>query len=256
MTKGRFTPLDAPDWKRAVSRMLDLLYPAYCALCRASLKHGHALCMECRADLPPIAHPFCESCGEAFFGKIDGPFECPNCSGLSFSFEFARPALLRDDRTLDLIHRLKYGREIHLARELGCLAEAAFADPRLAPALEGGWPLVPVPLHRSRLRERHFNQAEEIALPLSRLTSCPVLHALRRIRSTDTQTLLTRRQRMDNLRGAFSITRSGRDFITRQPAGAVIIDDVLTTGSTVNECARTLRKAGFKKIFVVTVMRG
>lgn len=236
--------------------MLDLLYPSFCALCRRSLNHGHALCQGCRQDLPPIAHPFCESCGEAFFGKIEGPFECPNCSGLSFSFEFARPALLRDDRTLDLIHRLKYGREIHLAQELGTLAEAAFTDPRLAPALDGAWPLVPVPLHRSRLRERHFNQAEEIAMPLSRQIGCPVLHALRRTRSTDTQTLLTRRQRMDNLRGAFSITRRGREFIARQAQGAVLIDDVLTTGSTVNECAKTLRKAGFKKIFVVTVMRG
>ena len=73
----------------------------------------------------------------------------------------------RDDRTLELIHRLKYGREIHLAAELGRLARESFADPRLAPALDGSWPLVPVPLHRKRLRHRHFNQAAEIARVLA-----------------------------------------------------------------------------------------
>lgn len=237
-------------------RVLDLLYPAYCAVCTDSLKGGAALCASCRDDLPRIVAPFCEACGEVFHGKIDGNFACPNCTGLSFAFDFARPAMLRDDRTLDLIHRLKYGREIHLARELGALARHAFEDPRLALPLAEKWPLIPVPLHRSRLRERHFNQAEEIARPLAAITGCPILKALRRVRSTDTQTLLSRRQRMENLKGAFALTRHGRRTLSAHAAGAILIDDVLTTGSTVNECAKTLRKAGIKRILVVTVMRG
>jgi ComF family protein len=236
--------------------MLDLLYPPACGVCGTGLSHGRALCDDCGPDLPRIEEPFCECCGEMFQGEIDGPFECPNCSDLKFSFEFARPAMLRDDRTLDLIHRLKYGREIHLAAELGTLARESFADPRLAPALNGKWPLVPVPLHRKRLRHRHFNQAGEIALALAKHTGQPVLKALRRTRQTDTQTLLNRRERMENLRGAFEITRHGRRRIEESPDGVVLIDDVLTTGSTVNECAKTLRKAGFRKVFVVTVMRG
>jgi ComF family protein len=191
-----------------------------------------------------------------FQGLIDGPFSCPNCSDLSFAFEFARPAMLRDDRTLDLIHRLKYGREIHLAAELGRLVHESFEDPRLAPALQGSWPLVPVPLHRKRLRHRHFNQAEEISMVLSKLSGLPVLKALGRIRETATQTQLSRKQRMENLRGAFEANRPGREWIDRQPQGAVLVDDVLTTGSTVNECAKTLRRAGFQQVFVVTVMRG
>jgi len=239
-----------------VARALDLLYPPECAVCGNGLTHGRALCGGCGDDLPRLIEPFCQSCGEMFPGKIDGDFDCPNCSDLVFSFEFARPALVRDDRTLDLIHRLKYGREIQLAVELGTLACEAFADPRLAPALDGKWPLVPVPLHHKRLRRRHFNQAEEISLVLAKHTGLPVLKALRRTRSTDTQTLLNRKQRMENLRGAFQVTRRGRGWIGNSPDGAVLIDDVLTTGSTVNECAKTLRKAGFHKVFVVTVMRG
>ncbi len=249
----------APDpsaWKRLGTRILDWIYPPVCALCGTNLTNGRALCDACRSDLPQLAEPFCESCGEMFHGRIDGPFACPNCQDLTFSFEFARPALTRDARTLELIHRLKYGREIHLARELGRLAGEAFADPRLAPALEEKWALVPVPLHRARQRHRHFNQAAEISRVLATHTGLPVLNALRRTRRTDTQTLLNRKQRMANLRGAFVITRHGQRGVESAPGGAVLVDDVLTTGSTVNECAKVLRGAGFRQVVVVTVMRG
>lgn len=201
--------------------------------------------------MPRLAEPFCKSCGEPFPGRIDGPFSCPNCAHLKFAFDFARPAMVRDDRTLDMIHRLKYARELHLARELGRLAAEAFDDPRLAPALAGKWPLVPVPLHRGRLQHRYFNQAEEIARVISTHTGLPVLRALRRIRATEHQTALTRAQRLENLRGAFQITR-----LAEPPPGVVLVDDVLTTGSTVDECAKTLRRAGIPHISIVTVMRG
>ena len=243
-------------WQMVRALALDLLYPPSCTLCGSPLRHGQALCEHCRSGLPRLSAPFCQSCGEMFAGRIDGPFACPNCRELSFAFEFARPAMVRDPGTLDLIHRLKYGREIHLADELGRLASEAFADPRLAPALAGSWPLVPVPLHRKRLRHRYFNQAEEIARALASHTGLPVLKALSRIRPTDSQTRLSRKQRMANLCGAFAITRQGSHEVASAPAGVVLIDDVLTTGSTVNECAKTLRHAGFRQVFVVTVMRG
>lgn len=247
---------EIPGWRKLLSRALDLLYPPACVLCRENLADGRALCDACDADLPRLAEPFCEMCGEPFPGQIEGPFACPNCSEMIFAFEFARPATVRDERTLEMIHRLKYGREIHLAMDLGRLACESFSDPRLAPALAGKWPLVPVPLHRKRLQHRHFNQAEEISRVLSARTGLPVLKALQRTRHTGQQTALTRSQRMENLRGAFAITKAGRRRIGQSPAGAVLVDDVLTTGSTVDECAKTLRRAGFRQIFVVTVMRG
>jgi ComF family protein len=249
-------PAKSSRWKRALNAVLDAFYPPVCALCGMGMRQGRALCDACGADLPRLAAPFCQCCGEMFHGKIDGPFACPNCSKLSFAFEFARPAMVRDNNTLELIHRVKYSREIHLTGELARLAHEAFADPRLTPALEGGWPLVPVPLHRGRLRHRHFNQASEIARCLTNHTGLPMLVALRRTRPTDTQTRLSRKQRIENLRGAFAITRQGRHWMEQHPAGAVLIDDVLTTGSTVHECAKTLRHAGFRRVFVVTVMRG
>lgn len=235
---------------------MDFLYPPVCAVCSVGLSHGRALCPACAADLPRLTEPFCKSCGEMFDGAIDGDFTCPNCHGLKLAFNFARPALVRDERTLDLIHRLKYKREIHLARELAGLAAEALADPRFSTAIAGAWPLVPVPIHRKRLRHRHFNQAEEISIPLAKLTGLPVINALTRIRETGTQTRLSRKQRMENLHAAFDITRAGKHWLETQPQGAILVDDVLTTGSTINECAKTLRRAGIKTILAITVMRG
>jgi competence protein ComFC len=250
---------DRPErrgWRKLADRLLDLLYPPVCAVCEAALRGGRSLCDSCDASLPRLSEPFCTSCGERYEGAIEGAFECPNCSDLTFSFEFARPALLWDERAREMIHRLKYGRELHLAGELGRLAAEAFVDPRLAVPLENRWPLVPVPLHRKRLQQRHFNQAEEIARALGKLTNQPVVRMLKRDRATQTQTRLSRAERLKNLKGAFSLTRCGRRFVGENPAGAILIDDVFTTGSTVDACAKALRKAGFRRVVVVTVMRG
>ena len=252
-------PTPRPDvrgWRKWLARPLDLLYPPLCAVCRVVLSDGRALCDACDAELPRLAEPFCAKCGEPFPGQIDGTFACPNCHHLKFAFEFARPATVRDERTLDMIHRLKYSRELHLAKDLGRLAAESFADPRLAPALAGNWPLVPVPLHRKRFQHRHFNQAEEISRELASHIGLPILKALQRTRATGHQTALTRAQRLENLRGAFVVSRAGHHHLGHSPAGAVLVDDVLTTGATVDECAKTLRRAGFRQIFVVTVMRG
>lgn len=207
-------------------------------------------------DLPRLADPFCKRCGEPFPGEIDDAFTCPNCSTLKLSFDFARAAMVRDDRTLELIHRLKYGKELHLAKCLGILATEALDDSRLEKARAENWPLVPVPLHRRRLQQRHFNQAEEIVRELSRQTGMPILKALRRTRATGHQTSLTRKQRLENLRGAFEITRRGLRHPAEKKQGVILVDDVFTTGATATECAKVLRKAGFSSVAVVTVMRG
>lgn len=150
-----------------------------------------------------------------------------------------------------MVHDLKYGRRLELARSLADLTKRAFEDPRLEVVLKEKWPLVPVPLHRARRRWRHFNQAAEVALPLGKAYGLQVVEALKRTRPTVTQTRLSRSQRQKNLRGAFEVVRS---FEPRP--GVVLVDDVFTTGSTVHECARILKKSGVQKVIVVTVMRG
>ena len=224
-------PADEAERRRGfVSRMLDLIYPGVCHRCGDGVSGDRALCEPCDLGIASLRDPFCRKCGEESEGRIEGDFQCPNCQDLRFSFEFARPALPNHPAVLGMIHELKYLRRIHLAGELGRVAARAFSDdPRMAEILAGGWPLVPVPLHRRRLLWRHFNQAEEIARSLGKHTGLPVCPALSRLRRTDSQTRLTRAQRLKNLRGAFALSRAGAKFAAGKPSGAVLVDDVFTT---------------------------
>lgn len=239
--------------------ILDAFYPPICEICSCGLYDGCALCEDCSEKLPRILSPFCETCGESFSGMIDGAFDCPNCKEISFHFEFALAAMDRCDETLKLVHRLKYGKEIHLAGALGKLACGVFSDRRFAIAVEQKWLLVPVPLHRSRYRKRQFNQAEEIARVVAHHQQLPMAKWLKRIRKTETQTRLSRRERMENLKKAFVVSKpwtwNEPDDLTTCP-GVLLVDDVFTTGSTVDACAKVLRKAGVKRIAVLTVLRG
>lgn len=239
--------------------VLDGLYPPICELCGCGLSGGQALCEKCSEKLPRIVSPFCGTCGESFAGQIDGAFDCPNCKDISFHFEFALAAMDRCDDILELVHRLKYGKEIHLAGTLGKLACGVLSDRRFAIALEEKWPLVPVPLHKGRLRTRQFNQAEEIARVVAEHSELPMKKWLKRVRRTETQTRLTRKQRMENLKKAFAVRKT---WSMKKPAaltgapGVILVDDVFTTGSTVDACAQVLRKAGVKRVVVLTVLRG
>lgn len=233
------------------SRVLDWIYPGLCLDCGRVVGGGRSLCDECAAEVPGVRAPCCDVCGEMFDGLIDGPFACPNCRGQRFAFEFARPGVPRSDRARELIHGLKYRRRLDFGLEVGLLAARAFDDPRLWMPLAERWPLVPVPLHRRRRLWRQFNQAREIAEHLGRRVGLPVCDGLKRLRATKTQTRLTRRQRQKNLRGAF---RAREDF--GGTPGVILVDDVFTTGSTVHECAKVLRRAGVQKVIVVTAMRG
>jgi competence protein ComFC len=238
------------------SSFLDLLYPPVCELCGTGLTGARSLCDECADSLPRLRDPFCATCGECHDGRIDSDFDCRNCAKMRFAFEFSRPVLRRDPRSLDLVHRLKYGRRIHLAHSLGALLCEALEDPRFQQALAEKWALVPVPLHRSRMRARHFNQARELAQVVSSLTELPLRTCLQRIRSTGTQTALGRKARQKNLKGAFRVTHCCFRQVPVPDTGVILVDDVFTTGSTLHECATTLRKAGCPSVIALTLLRG
>lgn len=246
------------DWigKNVARRLLDVLYPPCCELCEVPMQGARSLCGDCDGGLPRLEEPFCSHCGQPFFGLLDGGIECPNCHGRKLGFKFARPVLRRCEESMELVHRLKYGRRAYLAGELGRIAAEALEDPRFARARAEGWPIVPVPLHRLRLYHRQFNQAAEIARGMARLSGLPVCDALRRVRATSTQTALHRKQRFENLKGAFELTRAGRRLAATRPPGVILLDDVLTTGSTLGTCARVLRKGGCRMVAAVAVVRG
>ncbi len=150
----------------------------------------------------------------------------------------------------EMIHRLKYGREMWLARPLASWMHDGLSDPRLrGEPIEA---LVPVPLHPRRLREREFNQSELLAAGLSRLSGIPVLNALRRLRYTTTQTKLDRKHRRQNLRDAFILSKNTR--VTN--GNLLLVDDVLTTGSTLDACAAALLEGGALSVRALTAARG
>lgn len=240
---------------------LDLLYPRACAVCGGSrpdspLAH---LCGTCATKLPRLVPPYCGVCGEWFVGQIDGTFCCANCADRKFDFDFAFAAMKSEDSMRELIHRYKYEKALWLRVPLGqLLAEAlrgGMAESRLA--AEPAWIAVPVPLHPRRLREREFNQAAELCRVLTKITRIPVSEALARTRYTTVQATLHRQQRLDNLRGAFSLTSREQRSHSLLGQAVLLIDDVFTTGATAQECARVLkRQAGARRVAILTVARG
>jgi len=236
----------------AVRAALGFFYPEVCALCQeeeATAREGF-VGARCRKQAQFIRPPFCERCGLPFAGDITASFECANCRDLKLYFSSARSAVVAKTAVLEAIHRFKYARALWLENFLAGLLIA-----EAAPVLRGqkGSYLVPVPLHPLKKREREFNQAEVLAARLSRATGIPVNEKLlRRVKATATQTRLRRDERAANMRGAFAAPRG----VTLNGERIVLVDDVLTTGATTNECARALRSAGAGDVCVWTVARG
>ena len=236
--------------RRAGEALVSLLYPPHCANCGADTEGGVHLCAACAGQAKKIVAPFCQRCSEPFDGAITGEFTCSNCADRTLHFDCAVSRYLSRGVVRELVHRFKYDRHFYLRHPLADWLAEALDDERIR--AQPICALVPVPLHSARFREREFNQADVLAVMLAQRTGTPLLRALTRIRYTTTQTRLDRHERMENLRNAFRV----RQTSAVQNRHLVLVDDVFTTGSTVDECARVLRAAGAASVRVVTVARG
>ncbi len=241
--------------------LIQIAYPPICEGCGEAYFKGEipSLCNIClEKKLFPLKSPFCERCGQAYDGNISGEFRCSNCFTLNLNFDFAMGAYHAEGDILHWIHRFKYANEIHFCRMFGKLMTRVWDDPRLDS--EDDWLVIPVPLHKKRLRERGFNQSLEIAREWIRYSppgkNLKLVQALQRKRYTTRQATLDRRERLTNLSGAFALSfraekhcRGARNFI--------LVDDVLTTGTTASECSAILReKLAPNKVVIITVLRG
>jgi ComF family protein len=215
----------------------EALFPARCCLCDQPGREGLPLCRACQSDLPWLAHS-CPRCArplaaDSFY------YLCGECLKQPPPFERTLTLFRYQAPVSQLIQQFKFSRRLALAPLFSTLLAERLAGIDPLPEV-----IIPVPLHPGRQRERGFNQAIEIARPLGRRLGIPVVtDACLRIRQTRTQSTLTASQRRRNLRDAFTL---------HQPAPpwrhVTILDDVITTGSTVSALASTLRKGGIERV--------
>jgi competence protein ComFC len=234
----------------AARSFLSLIYPPCCEGCGAGVEHPRYLCEKCAAGAVRIEAPFCKVCSEPFPGAISGPFTCANCADREFHFTCAVARYRSEGIVRDFIHRFKYWREFRLRHPLASWAAEALEDDRIREQPVDA--LVPVPLFMARERHREFNQAAELARLVGKQAGIPVSDCLQRTRNTTSQVAYDRKLRMENLRNAFRM-RHSRGVSGRH---LVLVDDVLTTGSTLDECALVLLKAGAASVRGITVARG
>lgn len=235
------------SWRQAA---LDLFFPRTCAGCEGPVDAADGyVCAACRLSFRLVTDPFCARCGDPIDGTAGKEFTCSVCAKDEPAFDLARSAVRYRGPVKTILHQFKYAEGLYLAGDLAGLL-AACVETHFDP--EQVDMIAYVPLFHRRERERSYNQARLLAEQLGRRYTKPVLRGLHRIRDTGTQTKLHAAERAENVKGAFRTDEprwvSGKTFL--------LIDDVMTTGATLREVARSLKDAGAWRVLVATVARG
>ncbi|HIC92114.1 MAG TPA: ComF family protein [Syntrophaceae bacterium] len=230
---------------------LDLIFPPKCLVCHVPLeaRDNYQLCPSCLSGITFIKPPFCTLCGMPFKSQDSLDHLCGECLTSKRYFTKARSVGFYEGTLLKAIHLFKYHRKIHLALPLGYMLSDSVSQ-----LFHMEWVdlLIPVPLHHRRLRERGFNQALLLARILKkRYNKTLATRVLRRWRWTEPQVNLSEKARKNNVKGSFVIS----NHMTVKEKNILLLDDVYTTGATINECGRTLLKAGANKVYVLTLAR-
>ncbi len=235
-------------WSHAAKLVLDIALPTLCVACREPVD-GEGVCAECWARLSFIAPPFCPRLGIPFVYD-PGP-EMLSMEAISNppAYTRARAAVRYDDVARTLVHALKYQDRTDLAPAMGRWMARAGQE-----LLDDADVLVPVPLHWRRAWRRRYNQSGALARVIERQTGVKVVpEALRRIRPTEQQIGLSRPQRATNVQGAFKVAPERQSLIAGRRV--ILIDDVLTSGATVDACARALLRAKASQVDVLVFAR-
>ena len=238
-------------------RLLDIALPPVCHICRegAVMAGDDDICRPCLTDIEPIAGPLCRLCGSAFPGgatedtrstKGKGRL-CGECILTAPPFEQALSALTYAGQVRTAIHRFKYGGETRLVKVFASLMQGSLDDLNCA-SIDL---VMPIPLHRRRLTERGFNQSLLLARMLAKKAGVAIDYkSLKRVRHTTPQVELSAKERTTNVKDAFELSGS----LQLKAKTVLIVDDVYTTGSTIRECAKILKKAG-ARVVALTLAR-
>jgi competence protein ComFC len=229
----------------------DLIYPNCCLVCKnkiSSTNQRQLICTNCWDKIEQNLPPFCASCGRHLTPEAIEKNACPSCFRVNFYFDRAFSPCTYTGVVKKLIHEFKYSGKDYLGKPLGKLMHTFIRNYQL-PITHLDF-LVPIPLHKSRQREREFNQAEILSQEIAQQFNKQVLtDLLIRVKPTKTQTELTFQERCQNVEKSFSVTKP--ELI--KDTNLLLIDDVLTTGATSNEAARCLKEAGAKKVLLLTL---
>lgn len=231
-----------------VGRMaLDACFPPHCAVCEEAVEAAGNLCAPCFSQLRQIGRPHCECCGVPFSHVLDAGL-CAGCVGERPGYDVARSAWVYNEVSGALVTSLKFR-----DRTAGLDAYAAAMGRAGAELLEGADVIMPVPLHWRRLMGRRYNQSALLMYALAPHVRGAVMDVrnLRRVRHTVPQTRLKGAERLKNVKGAFAV----RDAAVVRDRVVVLVDDVMTTGATIEACTRALREAGAREVRVLTLAR-
>ncbi len=244
-----FTIMPSLAMQRGARAALNFLLPPRCLSCRGRVEDQGTLCAACWKDLTLLEEPCCYRCGYPFPYRMPEESLCPSCIRRLPAFDRARAVFRYDDASRALILAFKHSDEIHGAPVYGqWLARAG------AVLLAEADLIAPVPLHPRRLLRRRYNQAGLLAQAAGKRAATPVaVDLLRRRRHTATQAQKSPSARRRNVQGAFAVHERWKSQV--QGRRIVLVDDVLTTGATVEECARVLCRAGAGAVDVLTLAR-
>lgn len=235
------------SFKTLLQHILDFLLPPLCLGCDQAVTRNQSLCASCWRDINFIAEPCCDQCGMPFDFEIEGEALCGQCHAEAPHYTSARSVFVYDDASKGIVLKLKHADQLHpmpaLAQWMGRAGHSFWDQADM---------IIPVPLHRWRLLKRRYNQSALLAQAIGAQTETRVaVDGLLRNRATQPQGHFGRKQRQKNVKGAFCV-RPDFDVTGRN---IVLIDDVMTSGATVNECARLLKKEGAVMVNVLTLAR-
>ncbi len=227
-----------------VQKLFSNLFPSRCILCQRTVSQHFEICPDCYQSLPHNNN-CCMHCALPLAEDVKTPVLCGRCIQVLPAFDYAHTPFRYEDAIIKLVHQLKFSEKISTARTIGEMLLAQLLTTNEKPDC-----ILPVPLHNKRLRQRGFNQSMEISRVLAKNLGVPIeSSAVIRQRSTAAQTGLNAKQRKKNMKGAFSV-KSKLNY-----QHVLIVDDVMTTGATVNELAKVLKKNKVGRVGVLSIAR-
>jgi ComF family protein len=228
-----------------IRRLVSTVYPPRCVLCGSPGSSDMDICEVCYRDLPWIGSA-CTQCAIPLAKSSGDDLKCGRCLKKPPLYDHGVSLFSYEKQTVTLIHQLKFNEKLANSRLLGNM----LADAIEKKAVELPDVILPVPLYKKRLRQRGYNQSTELARPVANRLDLPLdLQSVIRVRDTQSQTGLDKKQRRKNMRAAFEVIEP------LHVKHVAIIDDVVTTTSTVNELARILKRAGVMRVDVWSIAR-